>query len=236
MQQTLQTLIGLQDIDADLFRVQKELERLPAERRRREEELERLERALEEARAQIHSEKSRVKEIEEQAVLDRQRIRKLEGEMTTSRDVAVIEHCRYDIRELKRRIDRSEREALEIMERIENAEASLEERRAALEAEREVFRQFAESVAEEIRDAERRRDELLARRQEFLSSDLDPQTLELYERLLAARDGQALSFLDGRICQSCYMEVPPNTFVRLARGTEVIQCPSCDRILVLRPE
>lgn len=236
MQQTLQTLIGLQDIDADLFRVQRELERLPAERRRREEELARLEQALEQARAAIHAEKSRVKEIEEQAVLDRQRIRKLEAEMTNSRDMAVIEHCRYDIRELKRRIDRGERDALEIMERIETEEAALEERRAALEAERETFRQFAESIEQEIRDAERRRDELLARRQEFLDSDLDRETLELYDRLLAARDGQALSFLDGRICQSCYMEVPPNTFVRLARGTEVIQCPSCDRILVLRPE
>ena len=37
--------------------------------------------------------------------------------------------------------------------------------------------------------------------------------------------------LEGRICQGCYMQIPPNLGVQLARGASLVQCPSCDRIL-----
>ncbi|MDP7573134.1 MAG: C4-type zinc ribbon domain-containing protein, partial [Myxococcota bacterium] len=55
----------------------------------------------------------------------------------------------------------------------------------------------------------------------------------LFERRVAegARDGEAMAVLEGNICQACYMEVMPNLMVRLVRGRDVVQCPSCDRIL-----
>ncbi len=40
-----------------------------------------------------------------------------------------------------------------------------------------------------------------------------------------------MSLVDSQVCQACYMSIPPNMNVQLARGTKVIQCPSCDRIL-----
>ena len=234
MQQTHQALIGLQEIDSDLYRVEEELARLPAERERRLDELRRQEQAIEQARTLIVEHRGRIQEIEGQAITDRQRIRRLEQEINSSRDMAVIEGCRYEIRELKRRIDTSEREGLELVEKNEGLEANLQELKQALADERAVFDQFSASVDQELRRAEARRDELRARRQQFLGEALDANALALYDRLIQAREGQALSFLEGRICQACYMEVPPNLFVRLARAVDVVQCPSCDRILVLR--
>ena len=56
---------------------------------------------------------------------------------------------------------------------------------------------------------------------------LDLQSLE---PLLRA----ALAELDGKICQACHMEVPSNLYVKVARGTVLAQCPSCDRIFYIR--
>jgi hypothetical protein len=66
------------------------------------------------------------------------------------------------------------------------------------------------------------------------SSQLSPDILGQYEKLLASREGQALAELDGRVCQGCYVSVPNNIYVRLARFTELVPCPSCGRILFLR--
>jgi uncharacterized protein len=234
MQQTLQALLGLQEIDTDRYRVEMELKRLPKERESRLEELRRQEAAIEAAREALVAQRGRLLEFDSQVVTDRHRIRRLEQEVASSRDMAVIEGCRYEMRELKRRIDNTEREALELMEAGEVLEQNLERMKEALASDREVFETFSKSVDEEVRAAEARRDGLLAKRRDFLGSGLDPAALSLYGRLLDAREGQALAILEGRICQACYMEVPPNLFVRLARGSEVVQCPSCDRILVLR--
>lgn len=232
MQQTLKALRGLQDIDSERYRVDAELKRLPAERERRKEDLRRQESAIESAREDLVAQRSRILELESETQASRQRIRKLEQEVAGSRDMAVIEGCRYEMRELRRKIDAAERETLEHMERVEVIEQNLERMRAALEAERAVFEQFSRGVDEEIRAAEQRRAALLERRRGYLGDALDAAALSLYGRLIEAREGQALATLDGRICQACYMEVPPNLFVRMARGTEVVQCPSCDRILV----
>jgi predicted nucleic acid-binding Zn-ribbon protein len=82
--------------------------------------------------------------------------------------------------------------------------------------------------------AQAKLDELETERAKRMSSDVDPESLTLYERLLAAREGVALAELEGKICQGCYMEVPSNLYVKVARGTSLAQCPSCDRIFYIR--
>ena len=48
---------------------------------------------------------------------------------------------------------------------------------------------------------------------------------------LATRTAQALAELGEGLCEGCFVNLPKNIVVRLARGTELVQCPSCDRIL-----
>ena len=60
-----------------------------------------------------------------------------------------------------------------------------------------------------------------------------PGHLELYRRLLQIREGEPLAELIDGHCQACFVQIPKNLGVRLARGNELVQCPSCDRILFL---
>jgi hypothetical protein len=79
-----------------------------------------------------------------------------------------------------------------------------------------------------------RANRLAADRKSRMAGSFPPELLSRYEALLASRDGQALAELEGRICQGCFITVPPNVFVRLSRAQDLVQCPSCDRILYLR--
>lgn len=229
----VQALRALQDIDRDIHRVRSELKRLPAEREKREAEISLRQTEIQLAQQRVAEQHVRVKEIENVTTTQRQRIRKLEQESNSSRDMAVVEGCRYEIRSLKRQIDEAEREGLEHVDAVERAQARIKEFEEVLAAELLVFEEFRKNVEQETSVAEARLAELEAVRKGRMSSDMNPEALTLYERLLGARQGEAMAMLDGGICQACYMEVPPNLRVRLTRAKEVIQCPHCDRILYL---
>ena len=65
------------------------------------------------------------------------------------------------------------------------------------------------------------------------ASSVEPAILVQYEKLLGAREGMAMAQLEGRVCQGCYVSVPHNVYVKLARAIELVVCPSCKRILYL---
>ncbi len=232
MQQTLSSLLALQEIDRDIFRVRQELKRLPVERDRRQSILDRKQGEIDELKAQIHEQKSRVKEYEEIANESRARIKKIQGAAANSRaDASLHANFEHEIRSLKKSISRGEDEALAYIERIEKMESDKAHKESVLEEEQKVFVEFSGNVDTELADATSRFEALSAQREARVKGDIKAETLELYLRLIEARDGDAMARLDGRVCEGCYMEVPANFYVKLVRGTEIMQCPSCDRIL-----
>ncbi len=235
MQETLRALIGLQDLDADIFRVTEEIRRLPEERARRRAAVDAKIHERDEVDRRMHDMQTRIKEIEDHTTTQRQRQRKLEGEAAASRgDAALLAAYQHEIRTLRRDIGEAEEEGLALVERQDEDRARRDALQAELDELETTYAEYGANVERELANAERRKAELAEQRRNRLSDDLDRNVLALYDRLLAAREGAALALLDGSVCQGCYMSVPPNTFVRLSRGRELVQCPSCDRILYLR--
>ncbi len=234
MQQVLRALLDLQEVDQDLHRVQAELKRLPAELARRRTELDRLAAQVAEKRQQAKTVRVRVKELEDQATMARQRQRKTENELSQSRaDVQLLAFYDHQIKTLKKEVGAAEDEALRLLEEVERHEAQAAELQARVDAEEKLFAELSAGIQREIAAAEATRARLAAERQKRVSSSVPPEALSDYDRLLQARGGQALAQLDGRQCQACYMEVPTNLALRVSRGTELVRCPSCDRIFYL---
>lgn len=235
MQQTLRALRALQELDQEIFRLREELRRLPEERERRRAQVDRLISARDAAAARQRELRTRIKEIEDMTTQQRQRMRKVEGEAMNSRgDMALQAAFQHQARTLKRDISIAEEEGLELVEQAEGLATQASELAAQVDEAEGVYGELASNVESEMATAQAKLDELEAERAKRLSSDVDPESLTLYERLLAAREGVALAELEGKICQGCYMEVPSNLYVKVARGTSLAQCPSCDRIFYIR--
>lgn len=235
MQQTLRALRALQELDQEIFRLREELRRLPEERDRRRAQVDRLVAARDEAEARQRELRSRIKEIEDMTTQQRQRMRKVEGEAMSARgDMALQAAFQHQARTLKRDISIAEEEGLELVEQADGLASQAQELRSQVDEAEGVYGEFSGNVESEMATARAKLDELEAERAKRLSSDVDAESLTLYERLLAAREGVALAELEGKICQGCYMEVPSNLYVKVARGTSLAQCPSCDRIFYIR--
>jgi uncharacterized protein len=235
MQDTIRALRALQELDTDIYRLKAELKRLPEERANRRKEIDQMLARSETLQKSARELRAKVKEIEDTTGKERQRIRKLETEAANSRgDGAMLAAYQHEIKTLKRSISTAEESGLELVTQAGTVDADLTKQRATIEEAEKVFAEFSGNVERETAVARQELDRLLAERKRRMSTDVAPESLGLYERLLLARAGVALAELDGRICQACFMEVPTNLYVRVARGMALTQCPSCDRILYQR--
>ncbi len=235
MQDTLRALRALQELDQEIFRLQEELRRLPAERAKRRDRIDQLIARRDQVQARSKELRVRIKEIEDMTTQQRQRMRKVEGEAASSRgDMALQAAFQHQAKTLKRDISIAEEEGLEMVEQADALKVQADQLVAEVKEAESVFSELSGNVDQEMAVAQAKLDELLAERSKRLSNDVDKDSLQLYERLLQAREGVALAELEGKICQGCFMEVPSNLYVTVARGTKLAQCPSCDRIFYIR--
>lgn len=235
MKAVLQALLDLQGVDRDLHKVQVELARLPKERAARRGDIDKLVGRANELRAQAKQLRVRIKEYEDVATAGRQRARKLENDMNAARaDMSLQAHFQHEIKNVKREISNAEEQGLTLMEQTEGVDKEVATLQARIDGEEKVFAEFAANVEREMADAKARHEKLSAERQRRLGqSSIPPEAIATYSRLLAVRDGMPLAQLDGRTCQACYIEIPTNLVVRVTRGSELVPCPSCDRILYI---
>ena len=234
MQETIRILRDLQDLDEDLHRVKDELRRLPLERDKKRTTIAGEEGKRDERLREIHELETRIKEINDATTMQRQRIRKLENEAGQTADQALIAAFQHEVRSLRRDVSEAESEGLGLVEQVDALKKQIAEIEGRIASQEEDFSAFDDNVNKEIAAAEARRAELESERAKRMGGGaMDANVVDLYEKLLDAREGQAISALEGRICQGCFVEVPSNTYVRLARGLEIVECPSCGRILYL---
>lgn len=235
MQEVLAALLRLQELDTHLFRAQAELKRLPAERATRKTEIDRRVQKLADSRTEAQKLRVRIKELEDTSTAQRQRVRKVENEAAAARqDMALLVAFQHEIRTLRREISNNEEAGLQLVEQVELLEKDAAVQEQALADEQKVFGEYESNLEKEFRAAQKRAEELSSERQKRMSGTIPPEALTNYNRLLAAREGQALAELDGKACQACFIDVPANVVVRVQRGAELVPCPGCSRILYQR--
>lgn len=63
---------------------------------------------------------------------------------------------------------------------------------------------------------------------------VDLRMLASYDRIRTARQNVGLAIANGGHCRACNVKLPPQMFNELQRGNEIINCPSCKRILMFK--
>ena len=122
-------------------------------------------------------------------------------------------------------------EGLELIEAIEATTALLEQRRDALKRTQAQWESDQSELIEDKGQAEEEYASLLEDRN-LRTEGMDKRALGLYETLRIAKSGRAVARVERGTCQGCRISLPTHLVQGLRGGGQLVQCPSCERILV----
>jgi uncharacterized protein len=234
-------LLELADLDAELGRLEHRRRGLPehadlSQLEQRDQALHDEIAALEAREGDLRREQSKADADVEQvrSRIGRDRTRLDAGQVSSPRE---LENLQSEIGSLIRRQSDLEDVELEVMERLEAAQARLKE--AAAER---------ATIAADIQAVTGRRDVALAElaelsgkatdRRAVVVGDEPAELIALYERLRAQHGGVGAAALRRGQCQGCHLSL--NTVdlnaIRAAAPDEVVRCEECRRILVRTDE
>ncbi|MDO9484451.1 MAG: C4-type zinc ribbon domain-containing protein [Actinomycetota bacterium] len=152
-------------------------------------------------------------------------------------DPKQLQNLQHELVSLARRQAELEDIELEIMERVEGAQAAVRQLAAQHEealVARESLSAEVDALVAEI-DAESQ--VVLVDRKE-LAARLPNDLLALYEKVRADHNGVGAAHLHRGQCEGCRLQLPPNELERLRSidPDEVVRCEECRRILVRTSE
>jgi len=73
-------------------------------------------------------------------------------------------------------------------------------------------------------------------RRDAITKELPASLLKRYNSLREQRRGQALAIARDGFCQGCNMHLPPQLYNNLFKGDDLLTCPHCQRVLVLKQQ
>jgi len=131
----------------------------------------------------------------------------------------------------KRQRGKLDDEGLGNMEGIEAAEAAVREAKLACSQAEATWR----VDQDELRETRGRAEHELARLEEERQrrvAGMDSQSLGIYEALRGVKQGRAVARIERGACQGCRLSLPTYVVQRARSAVALVQCPSCERILV----
>jgi predicted nucleic acid-binding Zn-ribbon protein len=227
---TLHQLMGLQRIDDEIARVRAEQAAIPARRAELAASRETAEARVLEARQALEAAEAAQRRAEVE-LQDREAVRrKLEGQQFQVKTNDAYTALLHEIERAREAISGSETAILEAMDAIETSKGA---RHTAEQAVRGVSEREARQSAE----LDQREAALTARAGELdvarraAVEKIPAELLAHYEKI-SARHRPAVVRVRQETCQGCRVHIPPQLAVELIRGSKVLSCTHCQRILV----
>jgi predicted nucleic acid-binding Zn-ribbon protein len=230
VKEVIEKLLSVQEMDEQILRIKATLAEGP---RRLEEEngelsvhLERYEELSRQAKEAMRAGERKNGDLEG---IDR-KIKDLNGKQMTARSNKEYEALKMEIAGHKADYEILEEEALQQWSVGEEREKQAAEEQAIISR---LEAEYAERKAEWETEAKAFETEMarLAEIRAERAKDISPTWIETYEKVLRKCGSPALVEIVARYCQGCQRHVTVHDVTRAIKGTEVVQCKACSRIL-----
>jgi predicted nucleic acid-binding Zn-ribbon protein len=149
------------------------------------------------------------------------------GRVTNSKELSNLQH---EVNTLKEINDRLETKELEIMDRVEATENTVNAATADYQKLETDWLQEQKQLADDIALLQKTLADLTAKRNN-LAALIESSAVNLYERIRQQKK-QAVAKVEQGICRACRISLSASNLQK-ARGGQPVQCGSCGRILFI---
>jgi predicted nucleic acid-binding Zn-ribbon protein len=234
-------LLDVQELDAraDLLRHQlatlpelAEIDQLSARRRDLDDQARDARIAVDDLTVEQRKVDADVEQVKTRRERDQQRMD--QGLVSNPKD---LQRMQQEMESLKRRITSLEDDELEVMERLEEAQQTLDAVTAQLAEADARLAELGATRDRKAADLEQGLGEVAQQRGPVVA-DVPSDLLALYDRLRVSKGGVGAALLRARRCEGCNLDIDNAELaqIRSASSDDVIRCEECSRILVRTSE
>jgi len=180
---------------------------------------------LEELTRQQHSAEWEIEDLVNKLTTAEEKL--YSGRIKNPKELTSLQH---EVDGLKARRNQLEDKALEIMDQVELATATVATKSNELKTLETEWHSRQQQLSTNMEQLKTILSDLKQKRQ-LLSAKIDPQAIELYHKLRKQK-GTAVAKVEQGICRGCRISLP-TTELQQARSGSLVQCSSCGRILFL---
>jgi predicted nucleic acid-binding Zn-ribbon protein len=201
-----------------------------------------IEQGLDAAREELAGLDSRIAQLEQEKG-EREGLLATEQENITRSESHMKEiKTNKEFQAIGREISAARKQTAELEEHILRTIGQIEELKGESVAKSASLAELEQNTAQrrqdklaEITATQKDIDADLARREE-ITKQLPANLVKRYNSLRGQRRGQAVAIARDGYCLGCNMNLPPQLYNSLFRGDEMISCPHCQRVLILKQQ
>ena len=238
MRDQLKRLEELQQHDAKIQELENVLKAIPAKLEATRTDLLRVEALLRAEQGQL-AETERYYADQKNA-LDDELVHVNEAKQKLGKSTNAKEYAAAQRETEQRREEATNRETeiAKLVEAIKDKKKVLEDRARDVDTLRASFEKDSQAADAKVAELQGQIASLRAER-DVVAKDVRPDVLKRYSNIRMRRGLAVVSVVSGT-CQGCNMNIPPQLYNILQRGTSIETCPSCHRLIywdeLMRPE
>lgn len=226
----IEQLIVLQNVDSEIYELNKQLEKAPQE--------------VSTIKQKLETQRNQQAQVEEKIGMLREQERKLNREIEEDNDrvkqsknkLMMVENSKeyhammreMDNLEKTNRLREEEKQAVEEdLAAQNNIKASLD---AEIERLDKELQEKQQNLDAQLEGAQAKLDELYKKR-EAATQEIPQAILSRYEFIRSKLAHPVIVPVDEGVCHGCYISIPPQSFLELQKGEQILSCPNCQRLI-----
>jgi uncharacterized protein len=229
-------LVSLQITDTEIRKHQKYIESADQKRAEINQEFESHASSIREIQNQAEALKNDKAKLEKEINENKTHLERADRNLKNSQNQKEYEAAMRETDVLQRQITALETQIVEKLTELEEIEKVLLERNEEIESLDGNLQEAVSVFQAELEQNIKALKSLSGKREEVFKT-VPPAMASIYNRLVQrSKDGIAVAEVKNDSCSSCFMKLRPQKMVELRRGTEIIKCESCTRILYILAE
>jgi uncharacterized protein len=235
MSPDLEHLIELQNLESAIEESRRRIAAYPDRIAEADARLAHAQEALDAARHRLKTSQEARREQEKEAATFQSRLSKFKDQLSAVKTNREYQAMQLEIETAQKELGIVEERVLERMMEADALSAEIKKAEQAHAAQQKEVEAEKKALGEELVTVEAALNDATERRQALVKS-LPPPLVALFEQVSRARKGLAIAVAtrDG-LCSACHVRLRPQVFQEVRRNDQIIQCPSCNRILYYIP-
>lgn len=230
MKEHLDILMKAREIDQQLYDAELALGEIPQARAEKKSEFEREKAHLRELEDALKKLQLKQKEKEGELAQKEGNVKKLDGQLSqvkTNKEYATLQQ---EIASLKADNSLLEEDIIKILDEIEAASEEVKKEKVRLQECEKKYQAEEKQIDAQEKQSKDIVEKFKGQRQSIINQ-LPPDVQELYEKILAKKQGRALAPVQGQACGACQIHIRPQVLNEIMLGDALVLCENCSRIL-----